>query len=54
MHQKIRSGVACSSQMPLSLPAELEFNHRSALLEPCAVAAAAAAAAAARAATRRA
>lgn len=55
MHHQIGSGVACSSQMPLSLPAELELNHRSALLEPCAVAASAAAAAtAARAATRRA
>lgn len=45
VHPKIRSGVACSSQMPLSLPAELELNHRSALLEPCAVAACCAAAA---------
>lgn len=42
VHHQIRSGVACSSQMPLSLPAELELNHRSALLEPCAVAASAA------------
>lgn len=47
VHHQIRSGVACSSQMPLSLPVELELNHRSALLEPCAASAAAAAAAAA-------
>lgn len=43
-----RPGVARSSQMPLSLPAELELNHRSALLEPCAASAAAAATARAR------
>lgn len=40
---RLRSGVACSSQMPLSLPAELELNHRGALLEPCAATASAAA-----------
>lgn len=38
--------------MPLSLPAELELNHRSALLEPCAAAAFSPAAAAAARATR--
>lgn len=43
-HHQMRPGVACSSQMPLSLPAELELNHRSARLEPCAAAASAAAA----------
>lgn len=40
---RVQSGVACSSQMPLSLPAELELNHRGALLEPCAAASSAAA-----------
>lgn len=44
-----RSGVAWRSQLPLSLPAELEPNNRSALLEPCAASASAASAAAARA-----
>ncbi|XP_054938960.1 taurine up-regulated 1 [Physeter macrocephalus] len=49
-----RPGVARRSQLPLSLPTELEPNNRSALLEPCAAAASAsaAAAAAARAAVR--
>ncbi|KAL0625203.1 hypothetical protein AAY473_004254 [Plecturocebus cupreus] len=42
-----RPGTTRSSQLPLSLPAELEPNSRSALLEPCAAAASAAAAAAA-------
>ncbi|XP_061025241.1 taurine up-regulated 1 [Eubalaena glacialis] len=42
-----RPGVARRSQLPLSLPTELEPNNRSALLEPCAAAASASAAAAA-------
>ncbi|XP_068845735.1 taurine up-regulated 1 [Capricornis sumatraensis] len=43
-----RPGVARRSQLPLSLPTELEPNNRRALLEPCAAATSASAAAAAR------